>query len=92
MSGAAAANTLLQIQVASLKAKGEVITPEAEKELLDRIKARYDEQLSPYYAAARLWVDAIIDPLETRKVISQGISMANHAPIEKAYNVGVIQV
>ncbi|GGG32018.1 acyl-CoA carboxylase subunit beta [Hymenobacter glacieicola] len=92
MSGAAAANTLLQIQVASLKAKGEVITPEAEKELLDRIKARYDEQLSPYYAAARLWIDAIIDPLETRKVISQGISMANHAPIEKAYNVGVIQV
>ena len=92
MSGAAAANTLLQIQVASLKAKGEVITPEAEKELLDRIKARYDEQLSPYYAAARLWVDAVIDPLETRKVLSEGIAAANHAPIEKAYNVGVIQV
>ena len=92
MSGAAAANTLLQIQVASLKAKGEVITPEAEKELLDRIKARYEEQLSPYYAAARLWVDAVIDPLETRKVLSEGISAANHAPIEKAYNVGVIQV
>ena len=92
MSGAAAANTLLQIQVASLKAKGEVITPEAEKELLDRIKARYEEQLSPYYAAARLWVDAVIDPLETRKVISEGISAANHAPIERAYNVGVIQV
>ncbi|MDQ2793064.1 MAG: acyl-CoA carboxylase subunit beta [Bacteroidota bacterium] len=92
MSGAAAANTLLQIQVASLKAKGETITPEAEKELLDRIKARYEEQLSPYYAAARLWVDAVIDPLETRKVISEGISAANHAPIEKAYNVGVIQV
>ncbi|NVO29954.1 acyl-CoA carboxylase subunit beta [Hymenobacter lapidiphilus] len=92
MSGAAAANTLLQIQVASLKSKGQEITPEAEKELLDTIKARYDEQLSPYYAAARLWVDAIIDPRETRKVISQGISMANHAPIEKAYNVGVIQV
>ena len=63
MSGAAAANTLLQIQVASLKAKGETITPEAEKELLDRIKAGYEEQLSPYYAAARLWVDAIIDRL-----------------------------
>jgi 3-methylcrotonyl-CoA carboxylase beta subunit len=92
MSGAAAANTLLQIQVASLKAKGEVITPEAEKELLDRIKARYEEQLSPYYAAARLWVDAVIDPLETRKVISEGIAAANHAPIERAYNVGVIQV
>jgi len=92
MSGAAAANTLLQIQVASLKAKGEVITPEAEKELLDRIKARYEEQLSSYYAAARLWVDAVIDPLETRKVLSEGIAAANHAPIEKAYNVGVIQV
>ena len=92
MSGAAAANTLLQIQVASLKAKGEVITPEAEKELLDRIKARYEEQLSPYYAAARLWVDAVIDPLETRKVLSEGIAAANHAPIERAYNVGVIQV
>lgn len=92
MSGAAAANTLLQIQVASLKAKGEVITPEAEKELLDRIKARYEEQLSPYYAAARLWVDAVIDPLATRTVISEGIAAANHAPIEKAYNVGVIQV
>ena len=92
MSGAAAANTLLQIQVASLKAKGKEITPEAEKELLDRIKARYEEQLSPYYAAARLWVDAVIDPLETRKVISEGIAAANHAPIERAYNVGVIQV
>jgi len=92
MSGAAAANTLLQIQVASLKAKGEIITPEAEKELLDRIKARYEEQLSPYYAAARLWVDAVIDPLETRKVIAEGIAAANHAPIERAYNVGVMQV
>ena len=92
MSGAAAANTLLQIQVASLKAKGQEITPAAETELLDTIKARYEEQLSPYYAAARLWVDAIIDPLETRKVISMGIEAANHAPIERAYNVGVIQV
>jgi 3-methylcrotonyl-CoA carboxylase beta subunit len=91
MSGAAAANTLLQIQVASLKAKGEEITPEAEKELLDRITASYNEQLSPYYAAARLWVDGIIDPLETRKVISMGIEAANHAPIEKPFNVGVIQ-
>ncbi|MBK0401949.1 acyl-CoA carboxylase subunit beta [Adhaeribacter sp. BT258] len=91
MSGAAAGNTLLQIQVASLKAKGEEITPEAEKELLDKITARYNEQLSPYYAAARLWVDGIIDPLETRKVISMGIEAANHAPIEKQFNVGVIQ-
>src|SRR5688572_9646754 len=91
MSGAAAANTLLQIQVASLKAKDDEITPEAEKELLDRITASYNEQLSPYYAAARIWVDGIIDPLETRKVISMGIEAANHAPIEKQFNVGVIQ-
>ncbi|CAN5862396.1 carboxyl transferase domain-containing protein [soil metagenome] len=91
MSGAAAANTLLQIQVASLKAKGEEITPEARQEHLDRITARYEEQLSPYYAAARLWVDGIIDPLETRQVISKGIEAANQAPIQKPFNVGVIQ-
>ena len=91
MSGASAAKTLLQIQVSSLEAKGEKITPEAEKELLDKITARYNEQLSPYYAASRLWVDGIIDPLETRKVISMGIEAANHAPIEKPFNVGVIQ-
>ncbi|NDK57019.1 acyl-CoA carboxylase subunit beta [Pontibacter fetidus] len=91
MSGAAAAKTLLQIQVSALKAKGEEITPEAEQELLERITAKYNEELSPYYAAARLWVDGIIDPLETRKVISMGIEAANHAPIEKQYNVGVIQ-
>jgi 3-methylcrotonyl-CoA carboxylase beta subunit len=91
MSGAAAAKTLLQIQVSALKAKGEEITPEAENELLERITAKYNEELSPYYAAARLWVDGIIDPLETRKVISMGIEAANHAPIEKPYNVGVIQ-
>ncbi|WP_276497993.1 acyl-CoA carboxylase subunit beta [Pontibacter litorisediminis] len=91
MSGAAAANTLLQIQVSAMKAKGEEITPEAEQELLERITNKYNEELSPYYAAARLWVDGIIDPLETRKVISMGIEAANHAPIERPYNVGVIQ-
>lgn len=91
MGGAQAAKTLLQIETATLKAKGEQITPEREKELFDKIKSRYDKQMSPYYAAARLWVDAIIDPLETRKVISMGIEMANHAPIEKKFNVGVIR-
>jgi 3-methylcrotonyl-CoA carboxylase beta subunit len=91
MSGASAAKTLLQIEVASLKAKGEEITPEREKELYDKIKNRYDEQISPYYAASRLWVDAIIDPIETRKVIAMGIEMANHKPITERYNVGVIQ-
>lgn len=91
MSGASAAKVLLQIEVASLKKRGEEITPEREKELFDKIKSRYDEQISPYYAASRLWVDAIIDPAETRKVISMGIEMANHAKAEKPYNVGVIQ-
>lgn len=91
MSGAAAAKTLLQIEVASLKSRGEEITPEREKELYDNIKNRYDDQISPYYAASRIWVDAIIDPAETRKVISMGIEMANHKPAEERYNVGVIQ-
>jgi acetyl-CoA carboxylase carboxyltransferase component len=91
MSGASAAKVLLQIEVASLKAKGEEITPEREKELFDAIKKRYDEQISPYYAAGRLWIDAIIDPVDTRSVISQGITMANHKKADKSYNVGVIQ-
>jgi 3-methylcrotonyl-CoA carboxylase beta subunit len=91
MGGAQAAKTLLQIQEASLKAKGEVITPEKEAELLKEITDRYDSQTTPYYAAARLWVDGIIDPLETRKVISMGIEAANQSPITKKFNVGVIQ-
>lgn len=91
MGGEQAANVLLQIEKASLKAKGEQITPEAEKELLKRITDRYNEQMSPYYAAARLWVDAIIDPRDTRRWISMGIEMANHAPITEAYNPGVLQ-
>ncbi len=92
MGGAQAAKVLLQIEASSLKAKGEELTPEKETELFEKIKARYDEQVSPYYAAARLWTDAIIDPLHTRKWISMGIEAANHAPIEKQFNLGVIQV
>jgi 3-methylcrotonyl-CoA carboxylase beta subunit len=91
MGGAQAAKVLVQIEVASLKTKGEQITPERETELFNKIKDRYDSQTTPYYAAARLWVDAIINPLDTRKWISMGIEAANHAPITKAYNVGVIQ-
>ncbi len=91
MGGAQAAKTLLQVQVSSLKSKGKEITPEDEKTLLDTITDRYNSQMSPYYAAARIWVDAIIDPLDTRKVISMGIEAANHSPIERAYNVGVIR-
>ncbi|HXU26625.1 MAG TPA: carboxyl transferase domain-containing protein [Bacteroidia bacterium] len=91
MGGAQAAKVLVQIEVASLKAKGEVITPEKEAELYNKTKDRYDTQTTPYYAASRLWVDAIIDPVDTRKWISMGIEAANHAPITKQYNVGVIQ-
>tara|TARA_B100001093_G_C26860333_1_gene1029853 strand:- start:886 stop:2514 length:1629 start_codon:yes stop_codon:yes gene_type:complete len=91
MGGAQAAKVLLQIEKASLKSKGEEITPEKESEMLNTITDRYNKQMSPYYAASRLWVDAIIDPLETRKVISMGIEMADQAPINEAYNVGVLQ-
>jgi acetyl-CoA carboxylase carboxyltransferase component len=92
MGGTQAAKVLAQIEASSLKAKGEVIDEEKEKELFDKIKARYDEQVSPYYAASRIWTDAIIDPLDTRTWISMGIEAANHAPIEKKFNMGVLQV
>jgi 3-methylcrotonyl-CoA carboxylase beta subunit len=92
MSGNSAAKVLLQIETASLKKKGEEITPEKEAELFDKIKSRYDKQISPYYAAARIWTDAVINPLDTRTWISMGIEAANHAPIEKPFNMGVLQV
>ena len=92
MSGNSAAKVLLQIETASLKKKGEKITPEKEAELFDKIKSRYDKQISPYYAAARLWTDAVINPLDTRTWISMGIEAANHAPITKQFNMGVLQV
>lgn len=92
MSGNSAAKVLLQIETASLKKKGEKITEAQENELFNKIKQGYDEQISPYYAASRLWTDAVIDPLDTRKWISMGIEAANHAPIEKPFNMGVVQV
>lgn len=91
MSGASAAKTLLQIKVASLKKTGKVISQEDENQLLEEITTKYNEELSPYYAASRLWVDGVIDPRETRKVISMGIEAANHSPITERFNVGVIQ-
>ncbi len=91
MGGDQAAKTLLQIQVSALKKKGEEIHPDTEKKLLDDIRARYFKTLDPKYAAARLWTDGIIDPVDTRKVISMGIEAANHAPITKQFNVGIIQ-
>jgi acetyl-CoA carboxylase carboxyltransferase component len=90
MSGNSAARTLLQIRISTLKGQGKQITKEEEELLLKEITDRYNEQLSPYYAAARLWVDGVIDPMETRQTISMGIEAANHAPVEK-FNVGVIQ-
>ncbi|MFD2823741.1 acyl-CoA carboxylase subunit beta [Lacinutrix iliipiscaria] len=92
MSGNSAAKVLLQIEKASLEKKGEKITAEKEAELFNKIKDRYDNQVSPYYAAARIWTDAVIDPLDTRTWISMGIEAANHAPIEKKFNLGLLQV
>jgi len=77
--------------VSSMKAKGQTITPEEEKKILDEITAQYNEKLSPYYAASRIWVDGIIDPKETRTSISMGIEAANNAPIEKKFNPGILQ-
>ena len=91
-SGSSASKVLLQIEKASLEKQGQKISDQKEAELLSSIKQKYDEQVSPYYAAARLWTDAVIDPLETRTWISMGIEAANHAPIEKEFNLGVIQV
>jgi len=92
MGGSQAAKVLLQIEKASLKTKGEKITPEDEAKLFDKIKSKYDKQTSPYYAAARLWTDAVINPLDTRKWVSMGIEAANQSPITERYNIGVSQV
>ncbi len=92
MSGNSAAKVLLQIETASLKKAGKKITKKEEDDLFNKIKTRYDMQISPYYAASRIWTDAIIDPLDTRSWISMGIEAANHAPIKKPFNLGVIQV
>jgi acetyl-CoA carboxylase carboxyltransferase component len=92
MGGEQAAKTLLQIQVAALKSKGEVITAEEETKLLNEIKNRYETQTSPYYAAARLWVDDIVDPVQTRTLISEAIHAANHQPVMNEFKTGVFQV
>ena len=92
MGGEQAAKTLLQIQVNALKAKGKTIEPEEEKKLLEDIKGQYEQQTTPFYAAARLWVDAIIDPLETRQLITEGIAAANHKKTADRFGLGVFQV
>ncbi|MGY5850275.1 acyl-CoA carboxylase subunit beta [Salegentibacter sp. F14] len=91
MGGTQAAKVLAQIETAALEKKGEKVDQEKEKEVFNKIKSRYDAQTSPYYAAARLWTDAVIDPMDTRKWIAMGIEAANHAPIKKDFNMGVIQ-
>jgi len=91
MGGDQAANTLLQIEVASMKAKGKKVSPENEQKLLNEIKGKYESQASPYYAAARLWVDGIIDPADTRKVIAEGIYAANHNSEMPDLKLGVFQ-
>lgn len=91
MGGTQAAKVLLQIQESTMKSKGEQLSDEKKNELLEEINGRYEVQTTPYYAASRLWVDGIIDPLETRKVISMGIEAANQSPITKDFNVGIIQ-
>ena len=92
MGGEQAAKTMLQIQVAGMKAKGQEVTPEQENELLKKITDNYTRQTKPFYAAARLWVDAIIDPKETRRLISEGIQAANHNPDIAEFKMGVFQV
>ncbi len=92
MGGEQASKVLLQIETASLKNKGEEITKEKEQKILEHIQQKYDTQTSPYYAAARLWTDGVINPTDTRKWIGMGIEAANHAPIEKQFNLGIIQV
>lgn len=92
MGGEQAAKVLLQIEKSNLKKEGKKIDPKKEKDLLKKIQSRYDKQTQAYYAAARLWTDAIIDPIETRKWISIGIDAANHAPVNKRFNMGLLQV
>jgi acetyl-CoA carboxylase carboxyltransferase component len=92
MSGNSASKVLLQIETAALKKQGQKISEQKEAEILSNIKQKYDQQVSPYYSAARLWTDAIIDPIKTRDWISMGIEAANNAPIEKKFNLGIIQV
>ena len=92
MGGEQAAKVLMQIEKSKLKKVGEKIDPKTEKALLKEIKSRYDKQTRAYYAAARMWTDTIIDPIETRKWISMGIEAANHTPINKQFNMGILQV
>jgi acetyl-CoA carboxylase carboxyltransferase component len=91
MGGAQASKTLLSIRVASLKKTGQTITKEVQDQMLADIQRKYEEQTGPLYGAARLWTDGIIDPRDTRRIISTGISMASHVESIEKFSVGVIQ-
>jgi len=92
MSGGSASKVLLQIEEAKLQKQGGILSDEEKQTLLENIESKYKESTSPYYAASRLWVDAIIDPVETRELISLGIAMANHNDEKHTFNMGVLQV
>ena len=92
MGGEQAGNVLLQIQKSAAKKKGEKVETKKEEQLLNEIKEKYDAQTTPIYAAARMWIDAVIDPSKTRKWISMGLALADHAPIEKKFSMGILQV
>jgi 3-methylcrotonyl-CoA carboxylase beta subunit len=91
MGGKQASETLLSIKLSQMEREGKVITPEEQEKLLKEIQERYEREMEPLFAAARLWVDGIIDPVETRKIISRGIEIANNNPYLPKFNVGVIQ-
>jgi acetyl-CoA carboxylase carboxyltransferase component len=92
MGGEQASKVLLQIQTSAARASSKSVDPETELHLLREIQSKYKAQTQPQYAAARLWVDAIIDPVRTRLVVSMGIEAANHSPVTEPFNMGVLQV
>ncbi len=92
MGGKQAAQTLLQVQLGKLERQGKTLSEMEKQQLLEEITSRYEAQMSPYYAAARLWVDALIDPIETRRWLSLGIEMADHNAEFMPFNPGILQV
>jgi 3-methylcrotonyl-CoA carboxylase beta subunit len=92
MGGKQASETLLSIRLSQSNSRGKTVSPEEKQKLLREIADRYEHELDPYYAAARLWVDGIIDPADTRQIISRGIQMASNNPVMAPFNPGVLQV
>jgi len=92
MGGKQASETLLSIKTQAMEKGGAHISLQQQKSLLAEIQARFEQELDPLYAAARLWVDGVVDPLQTRSLISRGIAMASHNPDLRPFNPGVLQV